>query len=84
MSGIKFMFNGRSVRPQDIGKVLQESVRQSVRDDVAKRLRQVRCPVHGASPRVTSSPGSSGKLEWRIEGCCEDVVQRAKAVVGAD
>lgn len=58
---------------------MQQVVFPQVRDNVAARLRSVRCPEHGMHPTsVLLSGHSLDSLSWRVEGCCDRLIQAAR------
>jgi hypothetical protein len=79
----EFTIGGRRVTEQAFMRNLRESAHDAAIDSVQEHLRRVRCPKHGQTPRVkpTGARGSSPKFE--IEACCDALMKRATAAVGA-
>ena len=48
-------------------------------DHVRKTVRQVRCPVHGESPRIVCKGRSLKDLEVEVYGCCDELTDAVKA-----
>ena len=49
-----------------------------IRDNMAKALRETRCPEHGTRPTKVEAIGDDMKsLEWRVFGCCPDKISEA-------
>ena len=58
---------------------IQQAVYPQVRDNVAKKLRAVRCPEHGTGPTsVTINGHSLATLSWEAKGCCDRLVEAMK------
>lgn len=73
---MKFKWTGGSPEA-----AIQQVIYPQVRDNIAARLRAVRCPVHGTTPTlVTVSGHSLDTLTWHAQGCCEKLTEALKAV----
>lgn len=58
---------------------IQQAAYPQVRDNVAKKLRAVRCPVHGAGPTSVTVKGHNlSTLSWEASGCCDQLVKAMK------
>jgi hypothetical protein len=58
---------------------INQVVFPQVRDNVAARLREVRCPVHGSTPKsVTVTGRDMASLGWHISGCCDKLTEAVK------
>ena len=58
---------------------INQVIYPQVRDNVAGRLREVRCPVHGSAPTSVEVPGHDiDTLAWQVRGCCEALIEAAK------
>lgn len=77
MIDVRFEVGGRRVNPNNLGNALEKAVYSQVRDSIAKSLRGVRCSEHGSSPRVTVKGRSLDNLSFEVEGCCQDLIDRA-------
>ena len=75
---IKITLNGREVRPGDLKSAMEKAALETIKDGVQKRLSGVRCPEHHKAPRVTASGSSLERLSWKIDGCCEKLIDAAK------
>lgn len=69
---VKLTFNGREIRPGDIGKTVMDQVMDQVKEKIPelarKQLESIRCPVHGRTPHVTVA----GSDRLAVSGfCCE-------------
>ena len=75
---IKITLSGREVRPGDLKSAMEKAALETIKDGVQKGLSSVRCPEHHKAPRVTASGSSLDRLSWKIDGCCEKVIDAAK------
>lgn len=61
-------------------QAVSRTVFPQVRDNVAARLRDIRCPEHGTRPTsVTVTGRDLRSLGWEVRGCC-DKLRDAAAV----
>lgn len=66
--------------PKEITDSLKEAAFVQVRDNVAAKLRAVRCPEHGTHPtRVEVRGHDLGSLKWEVHGCCPSKLREAAA-----
>lgn len=57
---------------------IQKVVFAQVRDNVAARLRDMRCPEHGTRPTSVDVTGHNlDSLKWEIHGCCAKLREAA-------
>jgi hypothetical protein len=64
---VTIKWNGRD--PED---ALNRAVFDQVAKDVARRLRTIRCPVHGSPPTAVAVTGHDlASLTWEVRGCCD-------------
>ena len=77
MFKVEFKVGGRKVPQRDFGRALHDTALKQVDDAVQRRLRTIRCPRHGQQARVRSAR-SHNDLEWKIEGCCDELVRAAR------
>ena len=83
-SEIKFTIGGREVSPENFGDAMKAQAYKHIRDSVAERLRDVRCPEHGGAPQVTAEGSTMEKLEWKISGCCEKLREEAQKALSRE
>lgn len=76
---IEYEVGGRRYKdPSKAMDALSASIMQSVGEQVAQKLRDVRCPEHQKPPTVTIVGQSGDQVDLEIEGCCEKVISAAK------
>jgi len=52
-------------------------IMKAVNDGVIEKIESVRCPKHGKRAKVTNVKKTPKGYDFKIEGCCEDLVQKA-------
>jgi hypothetical protein len=76
---LEYRIGNRRVSKSQWERHFNEQARTVVSDAIEGRVRAVRCPVHGTRPtRITATP-SGMDLKWRIEGCCEQLIEAVNA-----
>lgn len=71
-------WNGRNFED-----ALNKAAFAETRDNVAKRLRAIRCPEHGRPPASVRVTGHNLKtLKWEVHGCCDRLVDAATRALG--
>lgn len=73
MFKLDFKVNGRRAPANRVGAEFAAAVKESVQDQVLRRIRSARCPTHHRSPS-----NIQGWPNVRFEVCCDEL----KAVVG--
>lgn len=59
---------------------LQKEVYKTVQASLEKKLAHVVCPIHHRRPVVTNR-GSSTRPDFRITGCCQQLIDKATAAL---
>jgi hypothetical protein len=78
---LEYRRDGQKVSRDQWFDGLADDVRSAALEEVQKKLESVRCPEHGQRPTVTMERTADG-ASFNIEGCCEDLVERAQRAVG--
>jgi hypothetical protein len=78
---IRYTVGGRSVSRQQFLSGIEGQIRQFAIDEVTKRVRQSRCPVHGDAASIAEVRDTSGGLEFSLEGCCDKGVEAAQRAI---
>jgi hypothetical protein len=82
MFDVSFEFNGKKIRPGEIGKSLESAIEsamlKAVRDHVTKAVGSVRCSVHGQGAKVIVTGRDLKHLEFKVSGCCQDLIDKVK------
>jgi hypothetical protein len=79
MLEIIFEINGKRVDPDCLGNVLEQAILQSIKDYIQKKLGAIRCPEHGQAPKVICKGKSVKDLSFEVTGCCQKLIDIAKA-----
>jgi hypothetical protein len=64
---------------------LRRDVKRVAQDEIGSRERKARaltCPEHSEHPRFTRTE-TTGGYAWRVEGCCDDLVDQAEKVLAS-
>lgn len=75
---IKFKVRGREVSRHDFGNAIQAAAYEHMKNRVAEKLRDVRCPEHREYAQVTAEGDDLEHLRWTVSGCCEKVREEAQ------
>lgn len=85
MINVKFVINGREVSPSGLGGAIEDTLNKAVmngvQNQVKQKLSQVVCSEHHQRPRVTASGTSLKQLSFSVDGCCQKLIDKAKAVL---
>jgi hypothetical protein len=54
----------------------EKRLAEQINEALEKRLKSIRCPVHGKAPTVVRT-GSFPKIEFELRGCCCEEVKKA-------
>lgn len=79
MVDVSFEINGRKVSPNGTGDALEAAIMQSVGDSIKKSVGSVRCPEHGASPKIMCKGRNLSNLSFEVSGCCQKLMDSVKA-----
>jgi hypothetical protein len=78
---IKLKMNGREVSPDQLGSAVEDEVLAKVKGQMAEKLKNLRCPVHGQSPRLEFEGDSLNNLKIQIHTCCGWMREEAQRVL---
>lgn len=68
-------FNGKSVRPAQLGNELAKAMKSQLLRAATETVRNVRCPVHGMHPRDIRVQRQGRQLQFEYEACCERLTE---------
>ncbi|MBZ0287956.1 MAG: hypothetical protein K8I30_10105 [Anaerolineae bacterium] len=83
---IQFEVDDRPVEPEEVAdEYLAEMLRytrEQIREDVTRKLADVRCPEHNTQPRVTvtgtyDTAAEQMELSYHVDSCCQIGLLRA-------
>ena len=66
--------------PKFDAQALKKKAMQAAQEAVTKKLKSLRCPVHGQQAKVTPKISGS-KWEWEISACCQEMIETVKALL---
>ena len=70
---VQIKWNGRNAED-----ALNRAAFSQIRDNMAKAIREARCPEHGIGPTKVEVTGTDLKsLRWHVAGCCPDKLVKA-------
>ena len=55
----------------------KKAIMNAVNDSVIDSIESTRCPKHGMKAKVTGVKKTPRGYDFKIEGCCEDLVSEA-------
>lgn len=71
-----FKLNGRAVPANRVADELMKDLKQKAAAEAVRRIKGIRCPVHGQTARLRSLAFNSG--QFSIEGCCDDHIAEVR------
>lgn len=77
MFKIEWEFNGRKVRPEQIGKELMKSATKNAQRQLKRKIESMRCRKHGRTAKLILKPGSFDNM--KVEGCCQEFILQVSA-----
>ncbi|MFB4203984.1 hypothetical protein KBTX_03114 [wastewater metagenome] len=78
MIDVSFEINGKKVNPDKIGDALEAAALKSISEQIKDKLRGVKCPEHGESPKVKVQGRNLDNLSFEVSGCCDALIERVK------
>jgi hypothetical protein len=77
MLKMSLKYNGREVSANEFSRLLTKDLTQRATEvavsAVRKRVQSLRCPIHGAAPRVERTAAG-----LNISGCCTSFIESVK------
>jgi len=70
MFKLDWKFNGKSVRPGQLGNELAKAIETEALTAATKTVSSVRCQVHGKHPTDIRVHVNGGQLRFQYEACC--------------
>lgn len=77
MGGFEFRFNTARLEGE-----IEQNVKNLGAANVRAAVEATRCATHGELARVTRMRTVDGRVEFDVDGCCSDLVQRAQNAIG--
>ncbi len=79
MVDISFEIGGVIVEFNNAKNALEKALFQGVREYVKQTVGSVRCPEHGAAPKIVCKGPSLSDSHFEVSGCCQkftDTIQK--------
>jgi hypothetical protein len=75
---LEYRVDGRRVSKDQFFKGMEEKVKGMASDQVRAAVERTRCAKHGRYARVVSSRKTAQGFQLDIQGCCDDLIERAQ------
>jgi hypothetical protein len=82
-SKVTFKVGGKEVHPSQFGDKLKEAAVEAVKDSLQAKIEAVRCPVHNQNAKAVLKETTGGKLNYDIQGCCDELIEEVKRSLGS-
>ena len=75
MFKLDWKFNGKTLRPGQLGNELAKAVKAEALAAATKTVSGVRCPVHRKHPTNIRVHDEGGQLRFQYESCCDRLTE---------
>jgi hypothetical protein len=75
--GLKFTIDGKEVPLDRAADAMEKAIKADVSKQVVAKLSQVRCPVHGETPKNIRMTSEGSQMNWKFEACCNRLEEEA-------
>lgn len=58
----------------------EKDVLKALKEEIEKKLRHIQCPEHHTYPTVIAT-GSIKNIEFKIEGCCQNLIDQVLKIL---
>ncbi len=72
---IKLKINGRDVPSDNLGTAVEDAVLAKVKEQMTKKLSNLRCPEHNQTPKDEIEGDSLKNLKVHFRPCCEEAAR---------
>ena len=83
LSKVTFKVIGKEVHPSQLGSKLKEAAVGAVKDSLLAKIEAVHCTVHDQNAKAVLKATTEGKLNYEIQGCCNELIEEVKRLIGA-
>jgi len=83
LSKVTFKVVGKEVHPSQPGNKLKETAIGTAKDSFPAKIEAVHCTVHDQNARAVLKATTEGKLNYEIQGCCNELIEEVKRLLGA-
>jgi hypothetical protein len=78
---VRFRFEARRNLEAQLAGGIARNASALVEDHVRSTVEGTRCDEHGRNARLVAVRDAPGGIEFDVEGCCDELVARAKRAV---
>ena len=83
LSKVTFKVVGKEVHRSQLGDKLKVSAVGAVKDSLPAKIEAVHCTVHNQNAKAVLKATTEGKLNYEIQGCCNELIEEVKRLLGA-
>jgi len=76
---IVFILRGTRVALDEVEDARERAALRQIEQSIRDRVGGLRCPEHGAAPRLTASGSRADALDFELSGCCNELMSRTTA-----
>ena len=73
---VVFVLRGEAVNLEEVENVQERAVLREIERSVRDRVGGLRCPEHGAFPKLTATGSRADALDFDLTGCCQDLIEK--------
>jgi len=77
MFDLNWKFNGKKIRPEQIGNELMKFATKNIQTQLKRKIESQRCSIHGKTAKLIAKPGSFDSM--KVEGCCQEFISKVSA-----
>jgi hypothetical protein len=79
MIEVVFVLRGRTLGLDDVDDARERAILEQIQRSIVDRVGALRCPEHGAYPKLTATGSRADALEFDLAGCCQDLLEKTAA-----
>jgi len=79
MIEVVFVLRGQKVDLDEVEDVRERAILRQIQRSIEERVGALRCPEHGAFPKLTATGSRADTLEFDLTGCCQDLLAKTAA-----
>jgi len=80
---VTYKVAGKEVHPSQFADKMTEAAVEVVKNSLQEKIEAVRCPVHNQNAKAILKETTGGKMNYDIQGCCEELIVEVKRSLGA-
>ena len=83
LSKVRFKVVGKQVHPSLLRGKIRDSAVGAAKNSIPARIEQVHCAVHDQNAKAVLKATTEGELIYEIQGCCDELTEEVKRLLGA-